>query len=247
MNNRVRVKICGLTEPAHAETCEQVGAEFLGLVFAERSRRRLTVEQARRVTAALSPRVAPCVTTLPLGEGGGWFDRCAAALDQLRGPRPLVVGVFADQPVTLVNSIAEACDLDLVQLSGDESWEQCLAIKRPVIKSLRVPGESPTVQALLALAEFGTASLCMLDADVPGELGGTGTLADWEAAAQIARSLPLMLAGGLSPENVGEAVARVSPWAVDVSSGVERDGGKDVERIAAFVRAVKRAAVGVAR
>jgi phosphoribosylanthranilate isomerase len=237
----VRVKICGLTLPEHAAAAHEAGAEFIGLMFAERSRRRVTVEQARAITAALPPRTEPPAAVLPLGESGLWFRRCAEALDRLiaRG-RPLVVGVFVNQPATLVNSIAEAADLDLIQLSGDEHWEMSLTLRRPVVKALRI-GAGTAVGDVLASVEAGTAALCLLDADVPGEFGGTGQSADWQVATEVARSLPVMLAGGLTPVNVAEAGGRVRPWAVDVSSGVERDGVKDVGLIHGFVRAAKGA------
>ncbi len=245
MSERVRVKICGVTLPEHALAAANAGAEFIGLVFAERSRRRVTVEQARRIVEALPPRSGAAVETLELIGADLWFRGCAAALDRLieRG-RPLVVGVFADQPVSLMNSIAEAADLDLIQLGGNERWETCLRLHRPAIKTLRA-GSDARARDLLVSVETGTASLCLLDADVPGQLGGTGTKADWEVAAELAGALPLMLAGGLTPENVANAVATVRPWAVDVSSGIERDGVKDVALIEQFVAATRAATVGM--
>jgi phosphoribosylanthranilate isomerase len=152
--------------------------------------------------------------------------------------RPLTVGVFVNQPASLVNSIAEMLALDLVQLHGDEAWEDCLLIRRPVIKAVRV-GAGDSVANLTLRAEAGTASLIMLDAAVAGQYGGTGARFDWEIARGVAERLPIMLAGGLHPGNVAEAIARVHPWAVDVSSGVETDGVKDAEKIAAFVAAVR--------
>ena len=246
--SRVRVKICGLTLPEHAVACVEDGVEMIGLVFWERSKRHVSVEQARRVTAALPPRTAPPAVTLTPGPGL-WFEGCAAAVERLIDAgqgRPLVVGVFADQPVSLMNSIAEAADLDLIQLGGDEPWEMAFQLRRPAIKTLRVGGDS-NAAGLLASVETGTASLLLMDAAVPGLPGGAGVRADWDVAADLARSLPVMLAGGLNPDNVPEAVARVQPWAVDVSSGVERDGVKDVVLIDAFVRAARSAGDGTSR
>jgi phosphoribosylanthranilate isomerase len=242
----MHIKICGLTRPEHVEAAATAGASFIGFMFAERSRRHVTVEDAKRLSAVLPPRDQRAVESLQLAQPGLWFQRCADALDQLiaRG-RPLTVGIFANQPVALVNAIAEAADLDLIQLSGDERWETCLQLRRPAIKALRADGGCTSAQDLLRVAEAGTASLCMLDAEVPGEYGGTGQTADWQVAAEVASSLPLMLAGGLTPENVGTAIATVRPWAVDVSSGVERDGVKDVELIQDFIRAARSAAVGM--
>jgi phosphoribosylanthranilate isomerase len=242
----MRVKICGLTRPEHVEAATTAGASFVGFMFAERSRRHITVEDAKRLASVLPPRGEPAIESLRLDQPGLWFRRCADALDALidRG-RPLTVGVFANQPVALVNAVAEAADLDLIQLSGDERWEMCLQLRRPTIKALRPGNGCSCAQDLLRVAEAGTASLCMLDAEVPGEYGGTGQRADWEVATRVAASLPLMLAGGLTPENVGAAITTVRPWAVDVSSGVERDGVKDVDLIHDFVRAARSAAAGM--
>ena len=244
LNGGVGIKLCGLTLPEHAEAAAEAGAEFVGLVFAEQSRRRVTVEQARRIAAALPERREPPAQTLELIGAELWFGGCAAALDVLIGRgRPLVVGVFADQPVSLMNSIADAADLDLIQLGGNERWDTCLRLHRPAIKTLRA-GAGARARDLLMMVEPGTASLCLLDADAPGQYGGTGTKADWQVATELAGSIPLMLAGGLTPENVAEAVATVRPWAVDVSSGIERDGVKDVALIRDFVAAARAAAVG---
>jgi len=241
----MHVKICGLTHPEHIEAATAVGAEFIGLVFAERSRRHVTVQQAKRLVAVLPPRRSPAAASLPLEGGGRWFVRCAEAVDALIGRgRPLVVGVFADQPPAIVNSIAEAVDLDLIQLSGNERLDACLQMRRPTLKTVRtVPGLTAT--ALHRGIEPGMAHLIHLDAYVTGELGGTGVTAAWDVAAALSEEMPIMLAGGLTPENVAEAVATVRPWAVDVSSGVERGGVKDVALIGAFIEAARGAAVGM--
>jgi phosphoribosylanthranilate isomerase len=244
--NTVRIKLCGLRTPHDAEIAASLGVEFIGLVFAERSRRRLTVEEAKRVVSALSPRPAPRQVLVHAGiPAAPWFDRCAAAFDErLAESHPLVVGVFADQPPALVNGVADAAGLDVVQLSGSEPWEQALTIRRPVIKALRVGAGMPP-DALVAECEVGTAAACLLDTAVEGEQGGTGQVFDWQVAAGVARQTPCMLAGGLTPLNVAEAIRIVRPWAVDVSSGIESDGVKDEAKMRAFVQAV-RAASGVA-
>lgn len=238
------IKICGLTRPEHAEAAEAAGADMIGLMFAEKSRRHLSVEDARRVLSALKPHRRETVHNLALPGSGGWFQRCALSLEErIAARRPLVVGVFVGQPPSLVNAVTEMLDLDLIQLSGGEPWEQCLQLHRPVIKAVKA-GEGADPQAIIAAAEAGTAVLTLLDADVPGEDGGTGIAADWVCASTVAAALPVMLAGGLTPQNVGEAVRRVRPWAVDVSTGVERDGTKDAELIEAFVRVAREASQG---
>jgi len=240
----VRVKICGLTAPEQAAAAAAAGADFIGLVFAQQSRRHVSVHQARAIIAGLP------VPAAILHEGAveaaaqprlRWFDHSAGYLDErLRRKRPLVVGVFVDTPASMINAIADRVGLDLVQLSGSEPWEEALAIRRPVIKAVRV-GPGATVQSILDEVEVGTASLCLLDADARGVFGGSGRTFDWEIAAGVAEELPLMLAGGLTPANVTLAIRAVRPWAVDVSSGVESGAVKDPQKIEAFIRAIRRA------
>lgn len=240
----VRIKVCGLTQPEHAAAAAAAGADFIGLVFAEQSRRHVSLHQARQVLEGLPAPAAPARTA-----GGRaadapplrWFDSSAAYLgERLERKRPLVVGIFTDMPATMINAIADKTGLDIVQLSGNEPWEDALAIRRPVIKTVRV-GSQATPQAIFDQIEVGTASLCLLDTEATGALGGTGLTFDWRLAASVARELPVLLAGGLTPENVGQAIAVARPWGVDVSSGVESDGVKDPDKIRAFVRAVREA------
>jgi phosphoribosylanthranilate isomerase len=128
--------------------------------------------------------------------------------------------------------------LDLVQLSGDESWDLCEKLSRPVLKAVKVR-DGTSAEEIIAALRPGAVPL--LDTHVEGALGGTGRLFDWSVAAEVAQRFPIVLAGGLTPENVGEAVRRVRPWAVDVSSGVETEGVKDAEKICAFIAAVREA------
>jgi phosphoribosylanthranilate isomerase len=152
--------------------------------------------------------------------------------------RPLLVGVFADQDADTINAIAAECGLDLVQLSGSEPWEMCGMISRPVLKCMKVrEGQTATV----VVAQVRAGGILLLDPFVAGTYGGTGARLDWEMAAEVARGRSLVLAGGLTPENVGDAVRQVRPWAVDVSSGVETDGAKDPQKIRAFIQAAKEA------
>ncbi|MDP2949310.1 MAG: phosphoribosylanthranilate isomerase [Chloroflexota bacterium] len=221
-----RVKICGVREPAHALAAAQAGADFVGLVFAE-SRRRVSVEQAQAVARALGG--------APLSAAGSGTEAIQALLAQ---KRLLLVGVFADADPETINRTAEAAGLDLVQLSGHEPWDICHKLSRPVIKAVKVkPGMSG--QEVLSSLEPGAVPL--LDSHAEDALGGSGRTFDWVVAAQVARRFPIVLAGGLTPDNVGEAVRLVRPWAVDVSSGVETDGVKDVAKIRAFIAAAREA------
>jgi phosphoribosylanthranilate isomerase len=170
-----------------------------------------------------------------------WFRHGSRVLETyLQAKRPLTVGVFADQPIEEVNEIAEEVGLDLVQLSGDETWEDCLLVTKQVIQVVHVsPIDSPSDP--MALVEPGFAIALMLDAAHGPYRGGSGRTFDWDVAREVSSRVPMFLAGGLNPENVAEAVRAVHPWAVDVSSGTETDKRKDYERVHAFVRAVREA------
>jgi phosphoribosylanthranilate isomerase len=149
------------------------------------------------------------------------------------------VGVFVNEDVMVVRRLMDDCGLALAQLHGDESAAYCLELKRPVLKAIRVKDR----RAFLALAEFqGRASVrgFVLDAFSDQAYGGTGQVVDWSLAAEVARSATVMLAGGLTPDNVEKAIQAVRPYGVDVSSGVERGPGqKDHEKVRAFIRAVR--------
>ena len=170
-----------------------------------------------------------------------WFRHGARVLEgHLEVKRPLTVGVFADQPIDEVNEIVEQSGVDLVQLSGDESWEECLLVTRQVIQVVHVsPLDSPSDP--MQFVEPGFAIALLLDAAHGPYRGGTGRAFDWQVARTVAEQIPLMLAGGLTPDNVGEAIERGRPWAVDVSSGTERDGRKDHGLVRAFIDAVRAA------
>ncbi|MGQ9572881.1 MAG: phosphoribosylanthranilate isomerase [Dehalococcoidia bacterium] len=233
------VKICGIREPRHAVAAADAGADFVGVIFAP-SPRRVTAEEAQAIARALGSTQAtveaPPADTLA---DARWFRQCARSIEALLGrKRPLLVGVFADAEPATINVIAESCGLDLVQLSGHEAWQVCLEITRPVIKAVRV-GASASTRSILATMRAGTAALCLLDSEVKGMLGGSGQTFDWQVARGVAARRPVILAGGLTPENVGEAVRLVRPWAVDVSSGVETHGLKDTAKIRAFIAAAK--------
>jgi phosphoribosylanthranilate isomerase len=233
------VKVCGIREPRHAVAAADAGADFIGVIFAA-SRRQVTVEQAQAIAGALgSPPAAAEPPPADILRDVRWFRQAAQSIEDLLGrKRPLLVGVFADAEPETMNAIAESCALDLVQLSGHEAWGMCLGIARPVIKALRVRA-SASARSILGTMRPGTAALCLLDSDVEGVLGGSGQTFDWQVARGVAAKRPIILAGGLTPENVGEAVRVVKPWAVDVSSGVETHGVKDVAKIRAFVAAAK--------
>ena len=208
------VKICGISRPEDAEAA--AGADFIGLVFAE-SPRRVTVEQARALVEAVRSRPDP----------------------------PKAVGVFANNPLDEVNETAHALALDYVQISGDEPDDYLRRVEAPVVRAVHVeagPGR-PDPAALAARLDVLRAlgATALLDAKVDARYGGTGRRFDHASARDAARDHDFLLAGGLTPENVAEAVAEVRPWGVDVSSGVETGGAKDAAKIRAFIEAVRAA------
>lgn len=142
------------------------------------------------------------------------------------------VGVFVNPSLEEVRDISAHVGLDAIQLHGDETPEFCSDVGHRVIKSFPVSAED------FVKAENYRVDAYLLDTLVPGYRGGTGRTFDWRLAAHF-RSGPLILAGGLTPENVREAVATARPYAVDVSSGVEIGGRKDPQKIREFIRRVK--------
>ena len=209
-----RVKICGIREEVHALAAAEAGADFIGLVFAP-SQRQITPAQAKKIASTLK--------------------RSDSATE--------VVGVFVNMPASMVNKIADLCRLDWVQLSGDESWEYCTELAKPIIKAVRAD-KLKQIAADLAAGEkilYNRKHLYLIDTLTKGKYGGTGKTFDWSLAREVAEQFPVIIAGGLTPENVAQAIKVAAPWGVDVSSGVETGGTKDIAKIRAFIEAVRRA------
>lgn len=164
----------------------------------------------------------------------------AAAAALLRELPPFVqsVGLFVNAEPAFIEAVLQAVPLDLLQFHGDETPADCVRFDRPYIKAERVNRES---DLLKCAADFDAARGLLLDAWVPGMPGGTGERFDWSLIPP-ALPKPVILSGGLTPDNVAEAVRRVRPWAVDVSSGVEVTKGiKDAHLIAQFIAKAKEA------
>jgi phosphoribosylanthranilate isomerase len=212
------IKICGITRPEDAEAAAAAGADAIGLNFYEKSPRYIDADRAREIIAALPPSVVK-------------------------------VGVFVNAPMQEVCRAFDELSLDLVQLHGDEPLEYLAQLgDRPIIKALRVSG----TEGLRAMVDY--IAVCkklyraprfiLLDAPLSEGFGGSGKSADWTLAKRYyaAPGPPLVLAGGLRPDNVAEAIRMTGPQAVDTAGGVESQPGiKDPVAIAAFVAAAKGA------
>lgn len=148
------------------------------------------------------------------------------------------VGLFVNEEATAVNEVAALCRLDLVQLHGDESADYCQQISRRVLKAFRVR----SLTCLDPIKDYRVAGY-LLDTFSPSFYGGTGTSFNWEIATEaVKRHQRIILAGGLTPDNVAEAIRQVGPYGVDVSSGVEAGPGKkDREKVREFIRNAKEA------
>ncbi|MFK0572008.1 phosphoribosylanthranilate isomerase [Endozoicomonas sp.] len=201
-----RIKICGITNVEDGLAAAEYGADAIGLVFYQKSRRYVTVEQATEIVHALPPFIS-------------------------------VVGLFVDASDELIQSVLDSVPLSLLQFHGNESETECSRWGLRYLKAFRVRPDVPVEEMV---APYVSASGFLLDSYKPGEMGGTGESFDW---ALIPRELkkPVVLAGGLSPDNIAQAINRVRPYGVDVSSGVESQAGiKDHDKIKAFIKAAGR-------
>jgi phosphoribosylanthranilate isomerase len=215
----VRVKICGLTRVDEAVACVQAGADLIGLNFHSGSARFVDLSRAGEIIAAIA--------------------RPARA-----------VGLFVNRPADEVARIADQLGLVYIQLHGDEPPEDLRVLDRfSIIRAFRL-GSVADIGAMNNYLERARAAgrspdAVLVDAHVPGRVGGTATLVAEDVLAEIPPLPRLILAGGLTPENVAERVARARPWMVDVASGVESSPGrKDAVKVAAFIQAARRMPLG---
>ncbi|MDD5451278.1 MAG: phosphoribosylanthranilate isomerase [Desulfovibrionales bacterium] len=203
----IRIKVCGITNIEDALAAQALGADAIGLVFAE-SPRRVEKERARKIVHALPPFVH-------------------------------LVGVFVDEEKSVVEEIADFCRLTVLQFHGSESPEYCAGFTRPVIKAFRI-SQREDIERMEPYQ--GKVSAFLLDTYHPALAGGTGQAFDWTMAKEAGKIGPVILAGGLNPDNVEAAIRAVRPYAVDVSSGVEMSPGKkDHDKIQLFIERAQQA------
>lgn len=198
----MKIKLCGLMRPCDIEAVNELQPDYIGFVFAKKSRRYVSPEKAEKLKAMLAPGIQ-------------------------------AVGVFVNEEPAQIVSLLEAGTIDVAQLHGQESETE--------IRRLRVLTDHPLIQAFridteqdVERANASTADYVLLDSGA----GGTGTVFDWDLLQAIRR--PYFLAGGLDTENLGTVKAKLNPYGIDVSSGIETDGYKDKEKMTAFVAAARK-------
>lgn len=203
----MQIKICGIKQVEEAVVAVEAGATHLGFNFYPKSPRYISPEACARLISSLSTfHASPAVR----------------------------VGLFVNESPSTIAAVLDDCGLDLAQIHSDDAPEQLAPLRGRFYKAFRGAADGAGFAAYTALSSGAPALL--VDAHVPGAYGGTGQLADWEAARSIAMRYPIFLAGGLTPENVAAAIAQVQPWGVDVASGVESSPGqKDHAKMRAFI------------
>ena len=196
-----KIKLCGLSRPCDIQTANELMPEYIGFVFAPKSKRYIDPQQAARLKELLSPDIR-------------------------------AVGVFVDEAPDTVAALLNSGVIDIAQLHGseDEAYIQRLRQRtdQPIIKAFQIKSRH----------DLGEANSCSADHILLDSGAGTGNVFDWSVLQDVKR--PYFLAGGLSPDNVGDAVRLLHPYAVDVSSGIETDRRKDEEKAAAFIAAVRK-------
>lgn len=198
----MKIKLCGLTRPCDIEAVNELQPDYIGFVFAKKSRRYVSPEKAKELKAMLAPGIQ-------------------------------AVGVFVNEEPEQIVSLLEAGTIDVAQLHGQEDETEIRRLREltdhPLIQAFRIDTEQDVERANASTADY-----VLLDSGA----GGTGTVFDWNLLQAIRR--PYFLAGGLDTENLGTVKAKLNPYGIDVSSGIETDGYKDKEKMTAFVAAARK-------
>lgn len=198
----MKIKLCGLTRPCDIEAVNELQPDYIGFVFAKKSRRYVSPEKAEELKAMLAPGIQ-------------------------------AVGVFVNEEPEQIAALFEAGTIDVAQLHGQESETEIRRLREltdhPMIQAFRIDTEQDVERANASTADY-----VLLDSGA----GGTGTVFDWDLLQAIRR--PYFLAGGLDTENLGTVRAKLNPYGVDVSSGIETDGYKDKKKMTAFVAAARK-------
>jgi phosphoribosylanthranilate isomerase len=211
-----KIKICGLQSTEVIKSIEELSLDYIGFVFAP-SRRRVTMEQASALAAAVPAGIKK-------------------------------VGVFVNPADEALHAIISRSLIDVIQLHGNESFERCSEIKNKfscsLWKALKVGKDDLALWACQLARSPQTVDAILLDSFSPGQEGGTGKTFSWEKARAFRfelrkKNIPVFVAGGINAGNVLELIRQMTPDGVDVSSGVETDGAKDIDKIRQFVERVR--------
>ena len=276
------VKICGMRSKDEAIAVAEAGADMLGLIFVENSKRVIDLETAKDISAAIRILRYSGTRSSPASDVGSrlWLNTHASRLSASIS-RPLLVGVFQNQPLAFILHVVSYAQLDIVQLHGSEPTEWAYQIPVPVIRVFHIGNG----KGANGITRGGAHQFVLLDSmrnDGSNVSGGSGKVLDWDLAKKVVEDgeiidteksrlgvqpegpiagpggaglaptaserypLPIILAGGLTPLNVAEAIAHVGPWAVDVSGGVETQDGaaKDLQKVRSLIEAVKSSGRG---
>lgn len=211
-----KIKICGITTLNDALVAAELGADLLGFNFYLKSPRYIKPESCRKITSVL----------------------------RMDFPQISLVGVFVNSPVTEIRAILAACQLELAQLHGDETPEMLAELGSLAFKAIRLSASESVDESIHLFCRRPSVPplhpALLVDAAVKGLYGGSGVTTDWAKAAELSQRIPLLLAGGLRPENVAQAIEQARPWGVDTASGVESSPGvKDAVRMRDFAAAVR--------
>ncbi len=212
------IKICGMMSSEAGVAAAKSGAHFLGFNFVDGVRRHISLDQAVKII------------------------RDVKTADIPNHPLPFFVGLFRNQEMGWVNKVSRETSLDFVQLCGEENEDYISNIRLPIVRQLRYRQPEDLEQlATETDLHLSKGRMVILDRYDASAAGGTGKQWDWGVVKNIANRAGVLLAGGLTPENVREVVRTVVPWGVDVASGVETDGVKSPQRINDFIRSAKKA------
>jgi phosphoribosylanthranilate isomerase len=250
-----RIKVCGITEKQHALAAARAGADFIGLVFAP-SPRQVSAEKALLLSQAIhnsgaATEVVGVFVNAAVDEVNRIADYCRLDRVQLSGDetweycqqieRPAIKAIHMLTTQTLSPFKTPAYPLSLTRREGDRGVPHFSQEK--IGDSV---GALPDYKVAIDQIAMGyqliphQKLICLLDTKVKGIYGGTGQTFDWQLAKEVAARFPIIIAGGLSPDNVGKLVKEVQPWGIDVSTGVEINGRKDEAKIIAFIEAVNK-------
>lgn len=253
-----RIKVCGITEKQHALVAAGAGADFIGLVMAP-GPRQISTEKALLLSQAIhnsgaATEVVGVFVNAAVDEVNRIADYCRLDRVQLSGDetweycqqieRPAIKAIHMPTTQTLSPFKTPAYPLSLTRREGDRGLPHLS--QKKIGDSVGAIQELPDYKVAIDQIAMGyqliphQKLICLLDTKVKGIYGGTGQTFDWQLAKEVAARFPIIIAGGLSPENVGKLVKEVQPWGVDVSTGVENNGRKDESKILKFIEEVRK-------